>query len=165
MDSLIQKIILPVDFSPASERAARFGCTLARSLGAHVYLIHVVDAATSKGPMADVSGSDRHRYLEARTAIADLAARIGRGAQVTTEVRIGPVDAGITSAVIAYGADLVVMSTHGRTGLPHLLFGSVAEQVIRTALCPVLVMCESGKVRMHRAAVESSETTQAAQPA
>ena len=66
-----------------------------------------------------------------------------------TEVRTGSIDEAITSAVTAYGVDLIVMATHGRSGVPHLLFGSVAEQVIRTASCPVLVMRDSGKVRVH----------------
>ena len=153
MDSLIQTIIVPVDFGPASERAARFGCALARNLGAHVYLIHVVEAAVAKAThLADVRGPHQRRYLEATNAMGDLANRLDRRAQVTTEIRTGTVQEGITSAVVAYGGDLVVMATHGRTGVPHLLFGSVAEQVIRTATCPVLVMRESGQVRIRRGA-------------
>ena len=166
MDSLIQRIIVPVDFSPASERAARFACALARNLGSHLYLIHVVEAAGAKAThLADVCGPHQRRYLAAKNAMGDLVSRLERGAQITSEIRTGAVDEGLTSAVVAYGGDLVVMATHGRSGLPHLLFGSVAEHVIRTASCPVLVMRESGQVQMHRAAPESRRVAQVAQTA
>ena len=83
-----------------------------------------------------------------------LAARSARGRSLTTEIRTGRIAEEIANAAVAYGADLVVMSTHGRTGLPHLLMGSVAEEVIRIAPCPVLVMKDSGKVRVHHGGSE-----------
>jgi nucleotide-binding universal stress UspA family protein len=62
------------------------------------------------------------------------------------EVRHGDAQKSITAAEIDYGADLVIMSTHGRSGWSHLLLGSVAEQLIRTARCPVLVIRDSDQV-------------------
>ena len=56
----------------------------------------------------------------------------------------------IRDAARHYGADLIVMATHGRTGLSHAISGSVTEEVIRTASCPVLVLRDSGTVRVHR---------------
>ena len=143
MNVSIRRIVVPVDFSLSSERAARFAYSLGRSLQAHIYLVHVVDAGPSQTHL--------ERYREARAAIEGVAKRIAKGGPITTEVRSGHVTDEITQAVIAYGADLVVMATHGRTGLPHLLMGSVAEEVIRTAVCPTLVMKDSGKVRVHQA--------------
>ena len=147
----IRKIVIPVDFSASSEHAARFGCALAQKLGAHVYLIHVVDDRNGTSHrLADVSGSPRRPYLEAKSAIQLVAERLGSDVQLTTEIRTGPVDEAIRSAVVAYGGDLVVMATHGRSGIPHLVFGSIAEEVIRTAPCPVLVMRDSGRVAVHQ---------------
>ena len=143
MNVRIRKIVVPVDFSLPSERAARFAYSLGRSLNARVYLVHVVDAGPDHTHLA--------RYREARAAIEGVAKRIAKGGPITTEVRSGNVTEEITHAVVAYGADLIVMATHGRTGLPHLLMGSVAEEVIRAAVCPTLVMKDSGKVRVHQA--------------
>lgn len=150
MSSPIHKIIVPVDFSDASERAARYACALARSLGSSLYLIHVLDRV---GPLeaAESATTSERRYQCARTELSALSSRVGGpGTRITTEVRHGAVAEDINNAVIAYGADLIVMATRGRTGLPHLLLGSVAEQVIRTASCPVLVVRQSGQVRVHR---------------
>lgn len=143
MDTLIKKIIVPVDFSVSSERAARFAFSLAHHLRAHVYLIHVLNG--------EPAGRASHlvRCRDASTSMSGFVARIGRGRALTSEIRTGAVAEEIASAVRAYGGDLVVMATHGRTGLPHLLMGSVAEEVIRVAACPVLVMKDSGKVRVH----------------
>ena len=149
MDVSIRKIIVPVDFSAPSEAAARFASSLARNLGANLYLIHVLEPRGQNSEYLT-------RYREARTAMRGLGARVGRGRPITTEVRTGRIDTEITNAIVAYGGDLVVMATHGRTGLPHLLMGSVAEQIIRTAACPVLVMRDSGKMRIHHGGAEPS---------
>ena len=141
MQTSIRKIVIPVDFSAASERAARYGCALAKSLGAHVYLIHVIEDAPSDRPGRD-----------ARSQLILLADRLDAFDRMTTEVRLGRAAEAITSAVTAYGADLVVMATHGRTGLSHLVHGSVAEEVIRTVACPVLVLRGCGSVQVHQAA-------------
>ena len=74
---------------------------------------------------------------------------------VTTEIRGGPASDGITNAAAAAGADLIVMSTHGRSGLPHLLLGSVAERVVRSANCPVLVVRET--LRDRKATLEGTD--------
>ena len=147
MDVVIKKIVIPVDFSAASERAARYGCSLARTLGARVYLIHVVEPS-----MKDSMDVRQRALVTARAELAAFARKVGAASPITTEVRTGRVAESVTTAVTAYGGDLVVMSTHGRTGLSHLMYGSVAEEVIRTIECPVLVLRESGSVRMHHAA-------------
>ena len=146
MEQLIERIVIPVDFTPASESAARFGCSLAKKLGADAYLIHVVEPSESW--LADVTGERHQHRLWAVDALSALADRVRRGASVSTEVRRGRVPDEIRHAVSAYGADLVVMATHGTQS--HLLFGSVAEEIMRTVYCPVLVMRDSGQVQIHR---------------
>jgi nucleotide-binding universal stress UspA family protein len=146
MEQLFERIVIPVDFSPASESAARFGCSLAKKLGADAYLIHVVEP--SDNWLADVTGQ-RHQYrLWALDALGELANRVRLGGTVSTEVRRGRVPDEIRHAVTAYGADLVVMATHDTRS--HLMFGSVAEEIMRTVRCPVLVMRDSGQVQIHR---------------
>ena len=137
MSSSIRKICVPTDFSDASERAVTYALALARGFGASLYLIHVL--------------KDHARYHTARTTLAETAAALDDGlGGIATEVRIGDVAESIGEAARHYGADLVVMATHGRTGLSHAISGSVAEDVIRTACCPVLVLRDSGTVRVHR---------------
>ena len=137
MSSLIQKIVVPIDFSDASEHAARYACTLARNLGSSVYLIHVLEQPV-RGPVStfEAGGTGERLYRGARERLAALAGRLG-ALRITTEVRSGKVAEEINDCAIAYGADLVVMSTRGLTGLPHLLLGSVAEHVVepRAARC------------------------------
>ena len=147
MDVAIKKIVIPVDFSPAAEQAARYGCSLARSVQARAYLIHVIEPSLT----ASKESQDRNA-AHARAALAALGRQLDADAEgrLITEVRIGSIASSITKAVVAYGGDLVVMGTHGRTGLSHLVHGSVAEEVIRTVPVPVLVLRENGGVRMHQ---------------
>jgi universal stress protein A len=152
MQTFIQKIIVPIDFSEASEAAARYAATLARTVGASVHLIHVLDEVPlAPAPLEFYAGESEPareaRYQAASTRLTSLAASLSANAtRVTSEVRSGATADRIGEAVIDYGADLVVMSTHGRTGLSHLLLGSVAERLIRTARCPVLAIRGSARV-------------------
>ena len=146
MQTLIQKIIVPIDFSEASEAAAGYAAALARTVNASVHLIHVLDEVPlAPGPLEFYAGESEPareaRYQAAVTRLNELSAGLSaHSTRVTTEVRAGATADRISEAVVDYGADLVVMSTHGRTGLSHLLLGSVAERLIRTARCPVLAI-------------------------
>ena len=158
MTTTIQNILLPTDFSACSQRAVEYATTLARKLGAAVHLVHVLEEPfTTKGSWEfhrqDTPELRERMYQDSQSRLAEIADKLhGAVPQVTTEVRSGtPTDA-IVAAAIDYGADLIVMATHGRTGLPHLLLGSVAERVIRGARCPVLAVRESGAARMHAGA-------------
>ncbi|MGH8637758.1 MAG: universal stress protein [Burkholderiales bacterium] len=146
MTPTIARILLPTDFSQSSEWAIEYASSLAASLGARVHLIHVIeDQFSHPGPYefyVPESPERRERaYQRARTNLLSIVDRL---AEVkipgTAEVRSGTAVDGIVSAAVDYGADLIVMSTHGRTGLQHLLMGSVAEQVIRRARCPVFAV-------------------------
>jgi universal stress protein A len=156
MASMIQKIVVPVDFSESCERATAYAWALARRLGASMHLIHVLhEPGLVDAPIefyaVDRSALRERLYQDARVRLAQVVEELEPDInQVTSEVRTGPTIEGITSAAVDYGADLVIMGTHGRSGLSHLLLGSVAEGVIRTARCPVLVVRDSGAVHMHR---------------
>jgi nucleotide-binding universal stress UspA family protein len=142
----ISRILVPTDFSQSSEWAVEYASSLAASLGARVHLVHVIeDLFHTPGPYdfhVPESAERREReYQEARTRLLAVVDRLaGMNVLATAEVRTGtPTDA-IVDAAVDYGADLIVMSTHGRTGLRHLLMGSVAEEVIRAARCPVFAV-------------------------
>jgi universal stress protein A len=154
MTPTIHKILLPTDFSESSERAVGYAAALARSLGASVHLMHVLEEPRmTRGPLhflAPDTVAHDHEYHECRTKLAALGATLQNGvARITTEVRIGSPAQAIVDAAVHYGSDLIVMATHGRSGLPHLVLGSVAEQVVRRAPCPVLAVRQSGAAGVH----------------
>jgi nucleotide-binding universal stress UspA family protein len=151
----IQKIVVPIDFSEPSRRAARYAASLARRLGASVHLVHVVEEPTAISGALEFYAGELARaredmYGQSRSQLQELVTHLGTDAvRCTTEVRFGSTADRIAQAVVDYGADLVVMATHGRAGLPHMLLGSVAEQLIRTARCPVLAIRDCGQVHAH----------------
>jgi nucleotide-binding universal stress UspA family protein len=162
MERFIQKIIVPIDFSDASEAAARYAARLAASVGASIHLIHVLEEALfAPGPMEFYGGAlpqaREEMYQRACTRLNTLGATLATAGlpPFTAEVRSGVTAEEIADAVVDDGADLVVMSTHGRTGLPHLLLGSVAERVIRTARCPVLAIRGCGPAQKETVLAES----------
>jgi glycine betaine transporter len=146
MAANIRSILVPVDLSPASERAADYATDLAGRLGTSIHLIHVLEGAMTgdlRWEPYSVETSAQYERLreEGGSWLAAIAARIEQhGIRTTREVRGGHPAAEIKKAAIDYAADLIVMATHGRTGLSRALLGSVAEEVIQGAGCPVLVI-------------------------
>jgi nucleotide-binding universal stress UspA family protein len=127
----IRTILHATDFSEPSNSALRLACALARDQGARLIVLHVVPtslAAEKRG-----FGDDLADELN-RLAIPDQQIRAER------RLEEGDPVAQILRVAGETGCDLIVMGTHGRTGLGRLLMGSVAEQVVRKALCPVLTV-------------------------
>ena len=157
MSSRIQKIVVPMDFSDVSERAALYAESVARSLNATLYLVHV-QAPAALAPQgfglgAAATDARERKYQAARQALDNLARRLAsESLHVITEVRTGETAESIAQASVHYGADLVIMGTHGRTGVAHFLAGSIAERVARIVPCPVLLLRNPGKVRIPHAA-------------
>jgi nucleotide-binding universal stress UspA family protein len=135
----IQAILHPTDFSESSEQALRAARGLARSRGARLVLLHVVEPETIP---AELIGADP-RLEEARREIEERAARLGReepGLVVEGRVSQGPAVGEVLALAAETRCDLIVMGSHGRTGLARALMGSVAESVARGARCPVLIV-------------------------
>jgi nucleotide-binding universal stress UspA family protein len=135
------KIVLATDFSETAEHAQRHAVELARRLGAELVLLHVaVDAPL----YVDAAGADARRVFESQMAWAEqtLAERAAalqqQGVRVRATVRSGAAHEEIVAAAGDEQADMLVLGTHGRSGLDRLLLGSVTERVIRLAPCPVL---------------------------
>jgi universal stress protein A len=152
---MFTRILVPTDFSDASDSALDYGKALATHFGASLYLIHVVEdpiAATAfgvEGYIAEAPGfgaalrADAERRLAVRLTPAERS-RLRASAELLSG-RCAPT---IVNAAVDRDIDLIVMGTHGRTGVAHALMGSVAERVVRTAPCPVLtVHAMSARVR------------------
>jgi nucleotide-binding universal stress UspA family protein len=142
----IRTILVPTDFSRHSEAALKYACGLAERMGAKLHLLHVLTEVMPVGPdpmLAPVLPPEYFRETEAasRQALGQvLDPAWGKPAGVETSVRWGsPVDV-IADHAATHGADLIVIATHGRTGISHVLLGSVAERIIRESPCPVLTV-------------------------
>jgi nucleotide-binding universal stress UspA family protein len=143
--------MVPTDFSPASEIAFNYAVDLAAREGAAIHLLHVIDdamfaTAYPDGFYTELPGLRTQMIDEAQKRLNELAARCQAAkVLVTTEVLVGRPAAGIAQEAKAREMDLVVMGTHGRSGLAHLMLGSVAERVLRLAHCPVLTVRETSR--------------------
>ena len=144
--SRITRIMVPTDFSETSDAALTYARSLADMLGASLHLVHVFDDPYGDALAADVSTSvyESMQASAMRTARLELLRRMPPAARVqyrgTTTMVSGMPAAAIVECAANRGMDLIIMGTHGRSGFAHLLLGSVAEQVVRTAPCPVLTV-------------------------
>lgn len=143
----IRKILCPIDFSETSRLALEYAVDLSLKMGAELTLLHVYQApgyAMPEGLGVVMAGPEEMAAVV--SGVDDLMKRWrsdaeGLGAHdVKTRTELGGTPAEITRVAGEAGHDLIVMGTHGRTGIGHALLGSTAERVIRHATCPVLVV-------------------------
>jgi universal stress protein A len=142
----IHRILAPTDFSPHSERAVRYACGLAERLGAELHLLNILSEIVPAGPDPVLMPVMPPEYYEENEQRArETLSRLiqpgwGTPPSVVTAVRWGsPVEA-IVAHADDHRIELLVIATHGRTGLSHVLLGSVAERIVREAPCPVLTI-------------------------
>jgi nucleotide-binding universal stress UspA family protein len=135
----IHTILYPTDFSDRSEYAFPLACALARDYGARLVILHVAPAPTIIYAEGVIPPDPEAASREARERLNRLTVP---DADVRAERRLeeGTPAAEILRVAQQIHADLIVLGTHGRTGLTRLLMGSVAEQVVRQAPCPVLTL-------------------------
>ena len=142
---LIRSILVPVDFSDCSLAGLRYAVRFAKELGARIIVLHVTDL----GPVMMTTGRgdyDSPTYIEAarRRCSDQIKSFLKRvnfdGVPVDASAVAGYCPGAIYEAAAKEGADLIVISTHGRTGLRRAFIGSVAEGTVRHAACPVLVV-------------------------
>jgi len=136
-----QLVIVPVDLSFASLRAVDTARQLVDGPG-HLRIIHVLPvlAAAEPGVIWDTV-DDSSRSEHAAQAVRERLSEAGYG-ELDVSVMVGDPGHEIADFARQVGADLIVLPSHGRTGLTRLLIGSVAERVVRLAPCPVLVLRE-----------------------
>lgn len=141
----LKKILVPINFSDCSKKALQYAVPFARQSNAALLLLNVVQLSYPTGefgplepPMVETALEDTSRQqLEALTE-----AEIGTQVPTTILVRRGQAAAEIVLAAREEEADLIIISTHGHTGLKHVLLGSTTEHVVRRAPCPVLTVRE-----------------------
>ncbi len=142
----IKSILAPTDFSEHSQQAVAFACGLAERLGSSLHLLHVLSEILPAGPdpllmpvmPASFYQENEDRAGETLAKLLDPA--WGKPTSVTNVVRWGSPVESIVSYALDHKIELIVIATHGRTGLSHVLLGSVAERIVREAHCPVLTI-------------------------
>ena len=143
---LLKNILVATDFGEASEAALNYGRDLARAYGSALHVMHVADDVmvrfAAEGTIAVLPELQTDIEKSARDRVDAVVTDEDR-----TQLRARPVVAtsrAPAESIVLYakehGIDLIVMGTHGRRALAHLLMGSVAERVVRTAPCPVLTV-------------------------
>jgi nucleotide-binding universal stress UspA family protein len=135
----IRSILYPTDFSESSDYVFRLACALARDYDARLFVLHVMappPALYAGGVVLPLSDGDKEEQWD---KLRGLRARNPR-VQVEHCLAEGEPAEAILRAAREKKCDLIMMGTHGRTGLGRLLMGSVAEQVVRKAPCPVLTV-------------------------
>jgi nucleotide-binding universal stress UspA family protein len=140
-----KRILCPVDFSETARAAMETAIELAEKFGAEVVLVHAYPipgytfpdgSAVASSRMLQDLADEAARHLEEWRQLA-----VKGGAQrVSVETAVGDPAGEIVRIAQDWKADLVVMGTHGRTGIEHALMGSIAERVVRRAKCPVLTV-------------------------
>jgi len=160
----IKKILAPTDLSELSEAGVRYALEIARWLGAEVIVYHVIhpqeiDAyynAFHRFSSTEEFDPARRLTEERYQAIAEFltenfAAMISE-IKIHQSVEVGLPHRSIVEKAKKEGADMIVMSTHGRTGVVHMLLGSVTEKVTRRAPCPVLSVRPPKEAKLAQAA-------------
>ncbi len=139
----ISRILVPTDFTEHASHALQAAQSLATRFDAKVTLLHVYQVPAYALPegvifaTADVL-SDLHSQLSER--LKQTSAKYFPGIEVETQLRSGGAAEEIIEEAKTCGADLIVLATHGRSGLSHLLIGSVAERVVRLSPAPVMTL-------------------------
>ncbi|HET6956617.1 MAG TPA: universal stress protein [Vicinamibacterales bacterium] len=135
---VLKNILVATDFGPASDAALTYGRALAKAFGARLHLLHVAENNFLRPTIADPHALNEavHRRLDNCLVPED---RSELRARAVLKVSDNPAE-DISDYARDASIELIVVGTHGRTGVSHLLVGSVAERVVRTAPCPVLTV-------------------------
>jgi nucleotide-binding universal stress UspA family protein len=140
----IRRILVPTDFSECSKQAIAYAYELAQAFGAKLVLLHVLEDLPSYIGFIPPGGAAMLLEDLERQARLDLAEVLPEAeaaeVEVTRQVVVGSPYHVIIQVAAAEKVDLIVIATHGRTGFSHLVMGSVAERVLRTAPCPVMTI-------------------------
>ncbi|MDI6767751.1 MAG: universal stress protein [Bacteroidota bacterium] len=142
---VIKRILVPIDFSEHSKNALQFAISFARQFNAEIILVYVVEptiypADFSFGQVAVPSIENELRERGKVELNQLVETQIAETLPARTIVRRGKPFLEIIKTASEEDVDLIIIATHGHTGVEHLLFGSTAEKVVRKAPCPVLVV-------------------------
>lgn len=160
----VRKILAPTDLSELSKTGVRYALNLGKAFGAEVTVYHVVNLGELKeyGEEIKKSGTagstppppgyllDKYKLALTRF-LNDHFPDVIPSVRIRQKVELGKAERNIVEEASKEGTDLIVISTHGRTGLSHMLIGSVTEKVVRNAPCPVLSIRPKSGVRAEEA--------------
>lgn len=137
-----EKVLIAVDEDPTAAHATEVGMELAQSLRGQVALVHAIDPSSIFAPEGGIPADELALTAErdGRRLMADFCARLPAGTNALQFMTRGQAGPEIAKAAKEWGADLIVIGSHGRRGITRALVGSVAEAVMRHAPCPVLVV-------------------------
>lgn len=140
----LQHILIPIDFSENSKKALRYAIPLAEQFGASITLINIIEPTVfpSDFGFGQMSFPDVEQELvtKSRQELEAIVDGVSTKAKITTVVKTGIPFVEVTNFADDEQFDLIIVATHGRTGVEHILFGSTAEKIIRKAPCPALVV-------------------------
>jgi universal stress protein A len=147
METTIKKVLVPIDFSDYSKSALKYAVNFAKSFNADIILIYVVEPVIyppdfSMGqiamPSINTEWDDRAKDELQKLAKSEIAGV----ASVKTIIKTGKPFVEIIETAKEENVDLIIIATHGHSGVEHILFGSTAEKVVRKSPCPVLTLRE-----------------------
>ncbi len=141
----IRKVVVPVDFSECSRHGLAYAKSLARHFGAELILLHAVPlqyfVTSDEYARYDLPLLAQQAEEAAKEQLHKLVKETARdGVEVKASLQLGHAGEQVCACAKELGADVIVTSTHGRTGFKHVLLGSTAEYIVRHAKCPVLVV-------------------------
>ena len=135
----LKEMLVPVDFTECTEKALAYAVPFARQFGATITLLHVIEPAfvpaSEMGVVLDVDTSN-----ESRRELERLRTRVAGQVRCQAMIRRGSAEQEIIAVAKELACDLIILSTHGRSGLDRLLMGSTAERVVRRAGCPIFIV-------------------------
>ncbi len=147
----LARILCPTDYSATSDNAVRYAVEFARKVGAHVRFLHILSAGTP--PEITVNVSEPAAEQQEDDFLPDsfsslLMAEKKKGLDADFRILKGEAATVIAEQASSWGADLIIMGSHGRSGLHRLMMGSVAEEVFRSSDIPVLLVKEPAAAKI-----------------
>ena len=147
MEPDIKKVLVPIDFSDYSKSALKYAVNFCRKFDAEIILIYVIEPVIyppdfSMGqiaiPSVNAEWDERAKQELEKLAKSDIT----KDARIKTMIKTGKPFIEIIETAAELDVDLIIIATHGHSGVEHILFGSTAEKVVRKAPCPVLTLRE-----------------------
>lgn len=158
----IQKVLVPIDFSDYSKNALKYAVNFSRQFNANMILVYVVEPVIyppdfSMGQIA-LPSVNTEWDIKAKEELDKLAkSEIPAEVKVTTILKTGKPFFEIIETAAEENVDLIIIATHGHSGVEHILFGSTAEKVVRKAPCPVLTLREPIKGFMFKEVLDKEK--------
>ena len=147
MEIKIKKVLVPIDFSDYSKSALRYAVNFAKTYNAEIILVYVIEPVIyppdfSMGQIA-IPAVNTEWDIKAKEELDQLAKdEIPADINVTSVIKTGKPFVEIIDTAAEFDIDIIIIATHGHSGVEHILFGSTAEKVVRKAPCPVLTLRE-----------------------